>query len=265
MNRFLSLLFYLLLTTYYLLPTVHAQGIEATSVYEIADTAAVEGDILVTTDKGLTRADKGFDNKMFGILVLQPVLVFRSADNKSKPVVRSGVAEVNVTTLNGPIKYGDYVTSSPIAGKGQKAVGSGYVLGTALADFEGGDQQVDGPNGKVFLGKIPVALRFEYPTLNTQNSFGRLIGILGSSFLENIGDPKKLVEVIRYIAAGLVVLLSFTFGFLTFSRSIVKSVEALGRNPLAKTTIQLSILINVALLVVTGIIGIVASILIIRL
>jgi len=235
---------------------VHAQGIEATSTYEIVDTAAVEGDILVSTDKGLTRADKGFDNKMFGILVDQPILVFRSADSKGKPVVRSGVTEVNVTTLNGPIKYGDYITSSSISGKGQKAVGSGYVLGTALAAF-------DGAAGEV--GKIPVALRFEYPSLSSQNSFGRLIGILGSSFLENVGDPKKLTEVIRYIAAGLVVLLSFTFGFLTFSKSIVKAMEALGRNPLAKTTIQLSMLINIALLVITGIIGIVASILIIKL
>jgi F0F1-type ATP synthase membrane subunit c/vacuolar-type H+-ATPase subunit K len=80
-----------------------------------------------------------------------------------------------------------------------------------------------------------------------------------------VNDPKKFGNVVRFIAAGLVVLLSFTFGFLTFSRSIAKSVEALGRNPLAKSTIQLSMVINIILLVVTGIIGIVASILIIRL
>lgn len=249
---------------------VHAQsqGLEVTAAYEIADTDtdAAQGDIVVATDKGLVRTSKSFDNKMFGVISDQPILVYRNNDLKGKPVIRSGVTTVNITTLNGPIKYGDYITSSQIPGKGQKASESGYVLGIALAAFDGaGADQVDGPAGKVASGKITMAIRVEYAELTNPRFAGRLFGFVGSSFLENINDPKKFGTVVRYIAAGLIVLLSFTFGFLTFSRSIVKSIEALGRNPLAKATIQLSILINIALLVVTGIIGIVASILIIKL
>lgn len=242
------------------------QGLETTTVYEILDTDALEGDILVATDKGLTRANRGFDNKMFGVIQEQPILVYRNNDIKGKPVVRSGIATVNVTTLNGPIKYGDYITSSSIQGKGQKASESGYVLGIALGPFnpEGG-QQIDGPGGKVALGKIPVAIRIEYAELTNPRFLTRLFGFVGSSFLENISDPKQFGTVIRFLAAGLIILLSFTFGFLTFSRSITKSIEALGRNPLAKNTIQLSMIINILLLIVTGVIGIVASILIIRL
>lgn len=254
----------------FLYPTpTHAQttGIEATSVYEISDTESIEGDILTATEKGLVRTNKGFDNKMFGVIVNQPILVYRDKEVKDgKPVVRSGTATVSVTTLNGPIKYGDYITSSSIPGKGQKASESGYVLGIALGSFDGnGAEQVDGPSGKVASGKIPIAIRVEYAELTNPRFAGRLFGFVGSSFLENVNDPKKFGNVVRYIAAGLVVLLSFTFGFLTFSRSIAKSVEALGRNPLAKSTIQISMVINIALLVVTGIVGIVASILIIRL
>ncbi|MBI2597079.1 hypothetical protein HYW41_02895 [Candidatus Daviesbacteria bacterium] len=250
-----ALLFYLLLAVFYLLPTVHAQNksIEVTSVYEIADTEAKEGDIMVATDKGLVRAAQSFDNKMFGVIAEQPVLVYRNGDTKGKPVVRSGVANINVINANGPIKYGDYITSSTKAGIGQKASESGYVIGMALAEFNGQE------------GQIPVAIRIEYAELTNPRFAGRLFGFVGSSFLENVKDPKQLGMIIRYMAAGLVILLSFTFGFLTFSRSIVKSVESLGRNPLAKTTIQLSMIINIALLVVTGVIGIVASILIIRL
>lgn len=271
MTKLLSVLFvftlYTLSSILYTFP-VHAQseGLEVTSVYEIADTDSAQGDILVTTDKGLFRVSKGFDSKMFGVVSDQPILVYRNNDIKGKPVVRSGTVTVNVTTLNGPIKYGDYITSSQIPGKGQKASESGYVLGIALATFDGtGADQVDGPFGKVASGKIPVAIKIEYAELTNPRFLSRLFSFIGSSFLENINDPKKFGTVVRYIAAGLIVLLSFTFGFLTFSRSIVKSIEALGRNPLAKATIQLSILINIALLVVTGIIGIVASILIIRL
>lgn len=264
MIRFLSVLLVLSLYT----PAVHAQtpGLEATSVYEMADPDSVETDILVITDKGLVRASKGFDNKMFGVIADTPIIVYQNKDIKGKPVVRSGVANVGVTTLNGPIKYGDYITSSSIAGKGQKASESGYVLGIALEAFDGSSApQVDGPGGKVALGKIPVAIRVEYAELTNPRFAGRLFGFVGQSFLENVNDPKKFGSVIRYIAAGLVVLLSFTFGFLTFSRSIAKSIEAMGRNPLAKSTIQLTMIINIALLIATGIIGIVASILIIRL
>lgn len=243
-----------------------SQGIEVTSVYEIADTESLEGDILSTTDKGLTRTTIDSDPKIFGVITEQPLLVYRS-ETKGKPVARSGITHVNVTTVNGPIKYGDLITSSTIPGKGQKALPSGPTLGIALAEFkEDQGQRIDGPKGKVASGKIPVAIRIESgSSAGGLAAAGNLLNLIGAGFLENIKDPKKFTEVIRYISAGLVVLLSFTFGFLTFSRSIVKSIEALGRNPLAKSTIQLSMIINIILLVVTGLIGIVASILIIRL
>ncbi|MDD5147540.1 MAG: hypothetical protein PHV63_03300 [Candidatus Daviesbacteria bacterium] len=268
---FTTFLFTLLMATYVTSSVrgqatqTQGQGIEVTSVYEIADADAVEGDIVTATDKGLVRANIGFDNKMFGVIQEQPLLVYRT-ETKGKPVIRSGIAQVNVTILNGPIQYGDYLTSSAIAGKAQKATESGYTFGIALAAFTGeGAEQIDGPKGKIASGKIPVAIRIEYTELTNPRFAGRLFGFIGTALLENVSDPKQIGNIVRFIAAGLVILLSFTFGFLTFSRSIAKSIEALGRNPLARSTIQLSILINIALLIVTGVIGIVASILIIKL
>lgn len=267
-KKILLALLFLLYTLTCNLSTSYAQnpqGIEVTSVYPIADTEAVDGDILAASEQGLVRTSQGFDNKMFGVIQNLPLLVYR-VETGGKPVVRSGQAQVNVTTLNGPIKFGDYITSSSIPGKGQKATESGYILGIALAEFNGqGAEQVQGPGGLVASGSIPVALKVEYAELTNPRFAGRLFGFVGQSFLENVQDPKQLGNIIRYIAAGLVLLLTFTFGFLTFSRSIAKSVEAIGRNPLAKSTIQLSMIINIALLVITGIIGIVASLLIIRL
>lgn len=257
MRKILFALFSLFIFLYPILTHAQAPGIEVTSVYQIVDKDATEGDILVATDKGLIRASKIYDNKMFGVLQENPLLVYRDKDvTDGKPVIRSGVATVNVTTLGGAIKYGDFITSSPIIGKGEKATQSGYVLGIALADF-------NGTAGTT--GTIPVAIRIEYAELTNPRFAGELFGFVGSSFLENIRDPKQLGLIIRYIAAGLVLLLSFTFAFLTFSRSIAKSVEAMGRNPLAKNAIQLSMVINIGLLVITGVIGIVAAILIIRL
>lgn len=256
----ISLLVFLLLISHFslLISTTFAQdqGLEVTSTYEIADNDAADGDIVVAQESGLSRSLKSYDNKMFGVISDQPLLVYRT-ETKGKPVIRSGIAQVNVTAINGPIKYGDYITSSKLPGKGQKATESGYTLGIALASFD--------KTSKEESGKIPVAIRIEYSELTNPRFAGRLFGFIAAALLENVNDPKKFGNVIRYILAGLVVLLSFTFSFLTFSRAIAKSIEALGRNPLAKTTIQISIIFNLLLLVITGIIGIVASILIIRL
>ncbi len=267
MKKILFALFSLFIFLYPTLTSAQAPGIEVTSVYQIADKDAKEADILVATDKGLSRASKTYDNKMFGVLQENLLLVYRDKDvTAGKPVIRSGVASVNVTTLGGPIKYGDFITSSPIVGKGEKAAQSGYVLGIALANFDGtGAQTVAGPTGNVPTGTIPIAIRIEYAELTNPRFAGELFGFVGSSFLENVRDPKQLGSIVRYIVAGIVLLLAFTFAFLTFSRSIAKSVEALGRNPLAKSAIQLSMIINIGLLVVTGVIGIVAALLIIRL
>lgn len=230
-------------------------SIEVTSVYQITDKDAVDGDILVSTDKGLIRAVKLSDNNLFGVLQNQPVMVFRNGDESAKPVVRSGTASVNVTNQGGAIKYGDYITSSTIAGKGQKLAESGYVIGIALGAFD----------GKTATGKIPVAIKVEYHGNTSPQFASTLFGFVGSSFLENVADPKSLGMIVRYLAAGIIIILSFSFGFLTFSRSIIKSVDALGRNPLAKSAIQFSMVINIVLLIVTALIAIVASILLIKL
>ncbi len=265
---FLFLLFFYLYPLPFTLYPTHAQnpGIEVTSVYQVADKDASEGDLLISSDKGLVRATKSLDSRIFGVLQTKPVVVFRNGDESAKPVIRSGTATVNVTTLGGPIKYGDYITSSQIAGKGQKANESGYVLGIAMGSFDGkGAKQIDGPSGKIATGTIPVAIKLEYTGLSGSHFTNQLFGFVGSSFLANVADPKNLGMIIRYIAAGMVLLLGFTFGFLTFSRSIVKSIDALGRNPLAKSAIQFSMFINIALLILTGAIALLASFLLIKL
>ena len=69
----------------------------------------------------------------------------------------------------------------------------------------------------------------------------------------------------RFLATALVMGVGSLGPGLAIGILAAKALEAIGRNPLAKSTIQLSMIINIALLVLTGIIGILASILIIRL
>lgn len=242
-----------------------AQGVEVTSTYTVNDKEARDGDILVTAENGLLRATREYDLRIFGILQDLPLIVNRDSSTDGLPVIRSGVAKVSVTTLNGNIKYGDYITASPIPGKGQKATRSGYAIGVSLASFdENTGEKVTFEEKQYSSGKIPVAVRIEYAEIDNPRFLDRIFSYLGISLLSYIRDPQQFGLVIRYIVAGLAILLSFTFGFLTFSRSISKSIEAIGRNPLAKEAIQLGMLFNIFLMIIIAVLGLVAAFLIVK-
>lgn len=229
-------------------------GQDVASTFKVADSDAKDGDILVSSNSGLIRTKIPYDSAIFGVLSDKPLVVFRDPEASGTAVIRAGVTLVNVNTSNGEIKLGDYVTTSETAGVGMKAIRSGYVLGVAQADFSGGD-----------VGQVPVAIRIEYAELTTTRNANRLFELLGASFLANAKNPEKFGTIVRYILAGLVILGSLIFGFVTFSRSIPKGIEAIGRNPLAKNTIYLSMALNLGLVVLVGILGIVGALLILRL
>ncbi len=224
--------------------------------YVINDPAAVTGDIMVNTPDGFKLAKIPYDNNLFGVLSDTPVVVVHTGEADSRPIVQAGIVTVNVTTFNGAIKKGDYLTSSTIPGKAQKADRSGYLLGVALSGYSGAKNEV---------GQIPVSMRIEYGELTTARNANRLLEYLGASFFSNVNNPEQFGIIIRYILAGLILIASFGFGFVTFSRSLPRAMEAIGRNPLARHTIYMSMLLNVGLIIIVGIIGIAGALMIIRL
>ena len=56
------------------------------------------------------------------------------ADGEGKPVIvgLSGRVPVKVSTKNGDIRPGDYITTSDIPGVGMRATRAGHVIGKAL-------------------------------------------------------------------------------------------------------------------------------------
>ncbi len=227
-------------------------GMEMTATYEVADKQAVDGDILISSGGDLKRSDIAYDMRMFGVLQKNPIVVFRSVAGAEEPVMRNGVAMVNVANTNGVIKKGDFITNSAVPGKGQKADKSGYALGTAWGDLNGSE------------GKIPVVLKIEYTEISTARNLTRIFDVVGNIFFKDVREPGKFTEIMRNIVAGMVVLTSFIFAFITFGRSLPKAIEAIGRNPLARNFIYLSILSNIGLVVGVLILGVGAAVLILR-
>lgn len=227
-------------------------GVEVTHTYVIKDQEAADSDILSNTKDGLYRSKVFYDPNVFGVYSKTPVIVFRVLEPGAAPIVKSGVAEVNVIDDNGQIKVGDYVTTSTTAGKGVKALISGYVLGTALEDMTGNSD------------KIQVAVKPEYAEISNARTLARVLDAFGASFFTNIKDPGELPKILRYIAASLCVIISIIFAFVVFSRSIPKGIEAIGRNPLASPSILLSLGMSILLTLATIGIGILAAVIILR-
>lgn len=251
-----SLISYQIQNAIYKIPTVSAQApaIDIAALYDVVDEEAVEGDILMFSDTGIVRANLSYSNKIFGVLQETPLLVYREAGNDGLPVARSGVVEVNVTNEGGVIKPGDYITSSSTKpGKGQKATVSGYVLGIALDELSDPE------------GRIKIAMRIEYAELTNTRSILRLFDLFNVAVSQSANDPQGAAQLIKYAAAAFIIIAALLVSFLVFARSISKSVEAMGRNPLAKNAIQLSILINAGLTIITILVGIGAAFIILQL
>jgi hypothetical protein len=237
----------------------------------IIDKEAIDGDIMSLTDKPdeITRSAKAYDEKAYGVLVDSPVMVYRT--NDSIPVVRNGIAQINVTTLGGAIRIGDFITSSPIAGKAQKAEDlSGYMVAVALEAFDGKSNatQVTFEKKTYQAGKIKAAVGIgpASPALikAAGGLFGTLIAIT-KAIIYNINTSKSTERLLRLILAALIALLIVYIAFRTFGKNITKGIEAIGRNPLAKGSIQAMIIMNIILIAAVSLGGIVLALIIISL
>lgn len=243
-----------------------ALAFEVSPSFSLADNTAVEGDIISSAPNGLIRSNNPYDNHIFGVVNDDAVTAYKNVNPSPTDHVisQSGVVIVNISDYNGKISPGDYITSSAIPGKGMKATQTGYVIGIAQSQVtEGGQIQSAGKN--YTSGQVYVSLRIEYAELSTPRSSLGLLNVIASSIFKNAQDPEKFTLVIKYIMAGLVVVAAFSIGFFAFTRSISKGIEAMGRNPLARKSIQISIIIQVVLTILTLLASIVIALIIIRL
>ncbi len=233
------------------------EGLATLGVAKMVDTKQKDlkdGSILSSSENGAVLSTIPYDSQVIGIVSRDAGVIVNTTNNiNGVPVIADGSVYVLVSTKNGNIKKGDYLTSSTIPGVGVKAVNEGYVLGTALEDYVNPDPKK--------IDKIAVTLNLHYfnskPTLQ-----GTLSDILKLALLPTKDAP---TPIFKYIVAALVVLGSFTFGFLTFGRTAAKGVEALGRNPAASSMIHLGIIFNVTIVVAIVGAGLVVAFLILRL
>ncbi len=222
----------ILISTLFLIiaPFCFAQQIfvpQIATYYKAADKIEA-GDIVSQSNAGLIKSSQPYDENIFGVAIRKPAIAFSQPSTSSVAVVSYGNVLVKVSNINGAIKRGDFITSSRIPGVGQKASGPGFILGKSLEDF----------NQK--QGTIKAFISIEQVSMGEQSALGKV----WKSLIENFGEPQNFPEVLRYLFALIVGGGSFFLGFSSSIKSLRKGTEAIGRNPLAKKSIQFSLVLN---------------------
>ena len=250
---------------------IHAQtsiqsGFNFGFALPFSDSEIVPGDIIAQNQNGeLIRSTIHADESIYGVYSPDITIVYSPAGEET-PIAIAGEARVNVTTLGGPIVVGDRITSSSIPGKGQKVSSDGgWIVGYALTPFgENDGGQMTFEEREIRQGTIAVRLAIGPGRVQPAGYFSNMIDQIGFLLLRNVETPERSEKLFRFIIAAIITLVTLIICFVTFGRSITRGIEAIGRNPLAKSQIQAMIVINVVLFALVSLGGIILSLAIIR-
>jgi hypothetical protein len=172
---------------------------------EVKEKNVKDGAIISSSGGRVALSTIPYDGHVIGVVSRDAAIILSTKSTKdSVPVISNGTVYILVSSKEGNIKKGDLLTTSTIPGVAQKAVKDGYVLGSALEDYEN--------SNKERVDKIAIDLDLHY--FNSKPTFpGTLSDILKIALLPTKEGP---TPILKYIVAAAVVLGSFVLAFLTF-------------------------------------------------
>ena len=190
------------------------------------------------------------DKDAFGVIVKNPVLLL-SDNGPGFPIITSGEVLVNVTTKNGPIKAGNYISPSSIPGKGVKAtVSDPYIVGTAISSFPAVSSSTSLQTNKIYRGSIQMLF---YHRINP------LVAVVQQT-PQSVKIGKNIIfHIVKYILAALVAIGTIYVAFRASGSSMKSGIISIGRNPLAKSSIHSMLILNTIMIIIISIIGLVAA------
>jgi F0F1-type ATP synthase membrane subunit c/vacuolar-type H+-ATPase subunit K len=237
-------LFFFILTS---VDVVTAQTNAISITVEVSDVpqGSEPNGLIVTIDKGTYKlSSKKADPNLIGVITNNPSITLRKSTNPNVyDINNTGVTLVRASNSSGKITKGDYVTSSDKLGIAVRSVDSEYVLGTALEDFDSAD------------GLMRITVEPHYVLFNVSTGTN-LLNVVRSSSQSAFLAP---VDSLRYLLAAIVAIASFLFGFSIFGKITGSGIQALARNPLARSSIQINIIIEFILNIGIIVFGIVVS------
>jgi hypothetical protein len=204
------------------------------------------GTVVSTTSAGSNNLEAAsLDNEklMVGVVSNSKDSVVNLQPNGSNvTVATSGQATILVTDLNGPIRSGDNLIISPLAGvatKDNPDSSAKKYIAIASEDFDSSSTsahqitigKTDGGSQQVDVGTIQAKMNLldRPPNNNTQNQ-----NFIVAFLSKLIGKP---ISKVKLIAATVVMITTLLIAGILLQGSIRGSFVALGRNPLSKPLI----------------------------
>ena len=242
-----------------------------------ADSRLDNGSIVELTGENSNRvkiATQAEQQNMFGVVVDRNQLTIAISNDGIQNetfVAVSGTYRVLVSTQNGNIEQGDYITLSSINGVAMKA-GSDEVtvFGRANEPFNGTGitlgttslQDVDGNNtGPVVLGSIPVTIdiRSNPNRESTEVNVPEVLRRVGVAIAEKEVSPVRIYLSIGVATVSIVAAIAILYA------GVRNGVISIGRNPMSKKTIFRSLIEVILTSILILIIGLFAVYLLLRL
>lgn len=153
-------------------------------------------------------------------------------------VATSGVVQVLVSDINGPISQGDEITASPINGVGMKATSNSKVVGIAQDSLTNANSSQEsytdksGQKHSVHVGEIPILVSVSYYYRQPDKT-------LIPSAIQNIANAfagKNVSALPILISAGIFILTVVIVSSIVYSM-IRSSIISVGRNPMSQAAI----------------------------
>ncbi|HSX17954.1 MAG TPA: hypothetical protein VLE51_01185 [Candidatus Saccharimonadales bacterium] len=196
-------------------------------------------------------------NRLYGVVIdpsTAPFTVQLKADQQVF-VATSGAYPALVSSQNGTIRAGDYISISNTAGIGVKAASDqAFTLGVALEKFDGRNGVLTHTSDGSSIGRINVQITVgKNPLAKDETKLPKPLKSLGDSI------AGKSVSVLRVYSALAIFAVTFAVAAILLMGGIRSSIVAIGRNPLSRQSIYkgLARVIAVSILVfIAGLFGI---------
>lgn len=209
--------------------------------------------------------------QMQGVVVSansSPFTISNNSESDQVFVASLGRYTVLVSNQNGAIVPGDFIAISSLAGIGMKATGNQtMIVGRAVTGFDGKNGLISNDNlsngGSVGIGQITVDLGIAHnPLLSLQNSdSSEAMKLFQSIAIGVTGRQASIVKL--YVSLAVFTVTAIVVGVVLYS-GIRGDMLAVGRNPLAKSSIRRGLLEVVVIAVMVFAIGLGAIYLILR-
>lgn len=192
-----------------------------------------------SSDKVILAASSNAGN-LLGVVVnaTNSSLSISSGKSNEVQIATSGTLDILVSTINGNISQGDYITASPISGVGMKATGNVRVVGIAQGDLNNtnGSKETytdkDGKKQSVVLGQIPVLVSVS----NYFKEPDKTLIPLAVQSVANALAGRTVSTVPILISAGIFLVTIIVVVSIIFSM-VRASIISVGRNPMSQSAI----------------------------